>query len=70
MTADLSRGDRVSWNTPQGRTQGEVVEKKTKDFQFDKQKFTASEDEPAYIIESEKSGARAAHKGSALRRLS
>ncbi|WP_424467977.1 DUF2945 domain-containing protein [Pseudoclavibacter helvolus] len=70
MSTDLSKGDRVSWNTSQGRTQGEIVEKKTKDFQFDGQKFTASDDEPAYIIESEKTGAKAAHKGSALRKLS
>ena len=70
MSTDLSTGDRVSWNTSQGRTQGKIVEKKTKDFQFDGQKFTASADEPSYLIESEKSGARAAHKGSALRTLS
>ncbi|MBB2958141.1 hypothetical protein FHX72_002286 [Pseudoclavibacter helvolus] len=70
MSTDLSMGDRVSWNTSQGRTQGKIVEKKTKDFQFDGQKFTASADEPSYLIESEKSGARAAHKGSALRKLS
>jgi hypothetical protein len=67
---DLSKGDRVSWSTSQGRTQGKVVEKRTKDFQFAGQKFTASDDEPAYIVESEKSGDRAAHKGSALRKLS
>lgn len=70
MSTDLSTGDRVSWNTSQGRTQGKIVEKKTKDFQFDGQKFMASADEPSYLIESEKSGARAAHKGSALRKLS
>jgi Hypervirulence associated proteins TUDOR domain len=70
MTADFSDGDRVSWNTSQGRTQGKIIEKKTKDFQFDGQKFTASTDEPAYLIESEKTGAKAAHKGSALRKLS
>jgi Hypervirulence associated proteins TUDOR domain len=70
MTTDLSAGDRVSWNTSQGRTQGKIVEKKTKDFTFDDQKFTASIDEPAYIVESDKTGARAAHKGGALRRLS
>ncbi|MFC7431623.1 MULTISPECIES: DUF2945 domain-containing protein [unclassified Agrococcus] len=69
MTKDLSKGDRVSWSTPQGRTQGKVVEQRTKDFQHDGQHFTASADEPAYIVESEKSGATAAHKGSALRRL-
>ncbi|PPF42725.1 DUF2945 domain-containing protein [Pseudoclavibacter sp. AY1F1] len=70
MTADFSTGDRVSWNTSQGRTQGKIIEKKTKDFQFDGQKFTASPDEPAYLIESEKTGAKAAHKGAALRKLS
>ncbi|PPG33110.1 DUF2945 domain-containing protein [Pseudoclavibacter sp. RFBB5] len=70
MTADFSDGDRVSWNTSQGRTQGKIIEKKTTDFQFDGQKFTASTDEPAYLIESEKTGAKAAHKESALRKLS
>ena len=62
-------GDRVSWDTSQGRTQGTIVEKKTKDFQLAKQKFTASEDEPKYVVESEKTGARAAHAPSALRVL-
>jgi hypothetical protein len=69
MTKDLSTGDRVSWNTSQGRTQGTVAEKRTKDFRFAGQSFTASDDEPAYIVTSEKSGEKAAHKGSALRRL-
>lgn len=69
MAKELSKGDRVSWNTSQGRTQGTVEEKKTKDFRFAGQDFTASEDEPAYIVTSEKSGDSAAHKGSALRRL-
>jgi hypothetical protein len=61
--------DRVSWNTSQGRTQGVVVERRTSDSEFDGQKFTASADEPVFIVESEKTGARAAHKASALRRL-
>lgn len=67
--ADVRVGDRVSWGTSQGRTQGKVVERKTADFQFDGQHFTASTDEPAFIVESEKTGAKAAHQGSALRVL-
>ena len=67
--ADVRVGDRVSWGTSQGRTQGKVVERKTADFQFDGQHFTASKDEPAFIVESEKTGAKAAHKASALRKL-
>ena len=69
MAKDLSVGDRVSWNTSQGRTRGEVVDKRTRDFTFANQKFTASADEPAYIVRSEKTGAEAAHQGSALRKL-
>jgi hypothetical protein len=69
MSDRLKVGDRVSWNTSQGRTRGTVAERRTKDFEFDGQKFTASDDEPAFIVESEKSGAHAAHKGSALRKL-
>ena len=65
----MRRGDRVSWNTSQGRTHGRIVERRTKDFEFDGQHFTASADEPSFIVESEKTGARAAHKGSALRVL-
>lgn len=69
MAKELSTGDRVSWNTPQGRTRGTVQQKKTKDFEFAGQHFTASADEPAYIVKSEKSGDEAAHKGAALRLL-
>jgi len=65
----MRKGDRVSWNTSQGRTHGRIVERRTKDFEFDGQHFTASADEPSFIVESEKTGARAAHKGSALRVL-
>lgn len=64
----LSKGDRVSWNTPQGATTGTTVEKKTKPFQHAKQQFNASDDDPYWIVESEKSGATAAHKESTLER--
>jgi hypothetical protein len=67
--ADLKVGDRVSWNTSQGRTRGTIVERKTKDFTFADQHFTASADFPAFLVEYEKSGDRAAHKRSALRKL-
>jgi hypothetical protein len=62
----LSKGDKVHWNTSQGRTTGTTVEKKTKEFTFDHQVFKASDDEPYWIVESEKSGSKAAHKESSL----
>ena len=69
MAEKLAKGDRVSWNTPQGRTHGTVVAVREKDFDFADQRFTASAEDPAFIVESEKSGARAAHHRSALRRI-
>ena len=62
----ISKGDTVTWNTPQGTTEGTAVEKKTKPFQHDKQKFDASDDEPYWIVESDKTGSKAAHKESSL----
>lgn len=62
----LSKGDKVSWKTPQGTTTGTTVEKKIKPFQHDKQQFNASEDDPYWIVKSEKSGSTAAHKESSL----
>jgi hypothetical protein len=67
---DFSKGDRVSWATSQGRTQGEIVDKKTSDFDFVGTTFHASKDDPKYIVKSENTDAEAAHKASALRKLS
>jgi hypothetical protein len=62
-------GDKVSWGTSQGKTEGKIVDRKTKDFQLAKQHFKASEDEPKFIVESDKTGAKAAHAESALTKL-
>lgn len=62
----LSKGDKVHWNTSQGQTEGTTVEKKTKDFTFSGQKFKPTDDDPYWIVESSKTGAKAAHKESSL----
>jgi hypothetical protein len=62
----VKKGDKISWNTSQGETHGELVEKKTKEFQFEGQKFNASDDEPYWIVQSDKTDAKAAHKESSL----
>ena len=64
----FGKGDHVSWNTSQGETHGSVVEKRTSDFTFEGQQFRPTQDDPFYIVESAKTGARAAHKESALRK--
>jgi hypothetical protein len=42
------------------------VEKKTSDFELDGHTHRASDDEPQYVVESAKTGVRAAHKAAAL----
>ncbi|MGJ9425644.1 DUF2945 domain-containing protein [Nesterenkonia halotolerans] len=62
----FSKGDKVSWNTPQGKTHGTVKSRHTKDLEFADQTFRASTDDPVYLVESEKTGAEAVHHEKAL----
>ena len=62
-----ARARSVGWNTSQGETTGKTVEKKTSDFTFDGQKFKPTDDDPYWIVESDKTGKQAAHKESSLR---
>ncbi len=62
-----AKGDQVSWNTSQGETHGRVTEKRTSDFTFAGQQFRPTDADPYYIVESDRTGAQAAHKESALR---
>ncbi len=71
MAEDLKQGDKVGWNTPQGRTEGRVVEKVTDERRIGNEgqkgtKVKGSEDDPRYVVESERSGKQAAHKPDAL----
>ncbi|MBU8536343.1 hypervirulence associated TUDOR domain-containing protein [Falsiroseomonas tokyonensis] len=62
----LKPGDKVAWGTSQGETHGKVVRKQTSPTEIKGHKVAASKDDPQYIVESDKTGARAAHKPSAL----
>ena len=66
MSKDLKKGDKVTWETSQGKTEGKVVKKQTLDTQIKDHKVKASKDDPQIIVESSKSGKRAAHKPEAL----
>jgi hypothetical protein len=62
------RGDRVSWKTSQGTTRGRVLRKLTQPMRIKGHRVQASPDNPEYLVESEQSGERAAHRPGALRR--
>ncbi len=65
----LKPGTKVSWNTSQGRTTGKVVKKQTRATKIKTHKVAASKDNPEYIVKSDKSGAKAAHKRKGLKRI-
>lgn len=65
----LHAGDKVFWNTSQGRTTGHVVKKQTTPTRIKTHKVAASPEHPEYIVESDKSSKKAAHKPSALQRV-
>ena len=61
-------GDAVKWDHSQGTTEGKVIKKLTKPTKIKTHKVAASKDNPEYLVESKKTGARAAHKPSELRK--
>ena len=61
-------GDTVRWDHSQGTTTGKVIRKVTSPTRIKTHKVAASPDNPEYIVESGKTGARAAHKPSELRK--
>ncbi len=67
MTEDeFSKGDHVTWKSHGGKAEGEVVKKITSDTKEAGRQVRASEDDPQYLVKSEKSGGEAVHKPGAL----
>jgi hypothetical protein len=68
MAKSLKTGDKVAWKTSQGETTGKVVKKQTTPTKIKGHVVKASKSNPEYIVESDKSGERAAHKPDQLRK--
>ena len=62
-------GDRVAWDHSQGETKGKVVRKLTGATKIRRHAVAASPENPEYLVESDRTGARAAHRPEALKRL-
>lgn len=67
MANEFHQGDEVEWNTSQGKTRGKVIRKLTEETHVKGHKVAASKENPEYLVESEQSGERAAHKPESLR---
>jgi DUF2945 family protein len=62
------KGDKVTWSSHGGTAEGRVEERITSDTEAAGRKVRASEDEPQYLVRSEKSGGTAVHKPDALKK--
>ena len=70
MGKELKAGDKVEWETSQGKTHGTVEKKQTSATQIKGHKVAASKDNPEYIVKRAKSGKKAAHKPGELKKTS
>ena len=55
-------GDKVSWGTPQGKTDGTVEKVATSDTKVKSHVAKATKEEPQVLVKSAKSGKEAVHK--------
>ena len=64
----LKAGDKVSWNSSQGKVNGTVQKKLTAPTDIKTHHVAASPDEPQYLVKSTATGQKAAHKPQALKK--
>lgn len=61
-------GDKVEWQTSQGKTTGTIKKKLTAPMKIKGHEVAASKEHPEYLVETE-SGALAAHKPESLKKI-
>jgi len=69
MAKQLKTRDRVAWQSSGGGSVGRVERKLTSPGKIEGHEVAAFEDNPEYLVRSEKSGKIAAHKPGSLRRV-
>ena len=67
MSDDLKKGDSVTWKSHGGTAEGKVEKKITSETEAGGRKVKASQDEPQYLVRSEKSDGEGVHKPGALK---
>lgn len=68
MADKFKPGDDVSWDSSQGRVRGKVEKKVTRPTRIKGHVAKASPDDPQYVVESGKTGAKAVHKPRELKK--
>ncbi len=68
MSKDVTKGDKLTWQSHGSTAEGTVEEKITSDTTEAGRTVRASKDEPQYRVRSERSGNDAVHKPDALKK--
>ena len=68
-TKAFKAGDKVSWNSTQGKVTGSVKKKLKAPIDIKTHHVAASPDNPQLLVESTSSGKVAAHKPAALKKV-
>ncbi|MDB5917733.1 MAG: hypothetical protein JWR40_1967 [Massilia sp.] len=66
MTSAFKVGDKVQWHSPQATVQATIKKILTSPISIKGHEVAASPDNPEFLVVSDKTGAGAAHKASAL----
>ena len=69
MTNELQNGDKVEWHSSQGKIRGTVKKKLTNAYEIKSHHVAASAKNPEYLVVSDATGAEAAHKRDALKKI-
>jgi hypothetical protein len=69
MPPTFKAGDKVEWQASQGAVRGTVKKKLTAPTEIKGHHVAASAEDPEYLVVSDETGAEAAHKPSALRKI-
>jgi hypothetical protein len=69
MSQTFKAGDKVEWHSSQGTIRGTVRKKLTVPTEIKGHRVAASEENPEYLVVSDETGAEAAHKPSALKKI-
>jgi hypothetical protein len=69
MGKNLKVGDHVRWNSEAGYVSGRIIKIHSRDTQYKGYVHHASQDEPQYEIQSDKTDHIALHKGGVLHKI-
>lgn len=69
MADEFKVGDHVAWGKPEDRTRGTITRKLTGSYTIKTFEVPASPDDPWFLLETDRTGAEAAHRPAELRRI-